>query len=123
MPPDSLPRGIALQYDTGKIVYPAHGAPCQLPYTYNGSGLRVFDESIDFLSDPRFVAAHRGGWEANPHRHGAVDNNRWIVHVALWAASHTAQLPGDFVEFGVNTGMLSLAICDYLGFAPMAGEF
>ena len=123
MPPDSLPRGIALQYDTGEIVYPANGAPVQMPYAYNGSGLRVFGKSTDFLSDPRFVAAHRRGWEANPRRHGAIDDNRWIVHVALWAAGHAARLDGDFVECGVNTGMLSLAICDYLGFADLAREF
>ncbi len=123
MPPDPLPRGIALQYDTGEIVYPAHGTPIQMPYAYNGSGLRVFGKSTDFLSDPRFVSAHRHGWEANPRRHGAIDDNRWIVHVALWAATHGAQLDGDFVECGVNTGMLSLAICNYLDFARMTREF
>jgi O-methyltransferase len=38
------------------------------------------------------------------------------VHIALWAATQAARRPGDFVECGVDTGMISLAICDWLDF-------
>lgn len=37
----------------------------------------------------------------------------WRVYVACWAAGHALKLSGDFVECGVNTGMMSLAICHY----------
>ncbi len=40
----------------------------------------------------------------------------WRIHVACWAATHALKVPGDFVECGVNTGMMSLAICKYLDF-------
>jgi O-methyltransferase len=38
----------------------------------------------------------------------------WRVHIAIWAAQHAMRIPGDLVECGVNTGILSLAICNYL---------
>lgn len=40
----------------------------------------------------------------------------WRVAIACWAAQHGAGLPGDFVECGVNTGILSRAICEYIDF-------
>jgi hypothetical protein len=120
---DQLPRGMAMQFDTGEIVYPAKGPPIERPYSYNGSGLRTFGKTADFLRDPRFQSAHARGWQANPRREGAIDDNRWIVHVALWAASHAARLQGDFVECGVNTGMMSLAICEYLDFNSLDRDF
>ena len=119
----NLPRGMAMQFDTGEIVYPVAGPPIERPYSYNGSGLRTFGKTADFLRDPRFQSAHARGWQANPRAAGAIDDNRWIVHVALWAAAHAARLAGDFVECGVNTGMMSLAICDYLDFNALDRDF
>ena len=47
----------------------------------------------------------------------------WRVHMLLWAATHAAHLEGDFVECGVNTGIYSLAICDYLDFNKTGKSF
>jgi O-methyltransferase len=47
----------------------------------------------------------------------------WRVHMALWAASHAKGLPGDFVECGVNTGIMSIAICTYLDFNSLDKDF
>ena len=47
----------------------------------------------------------------------------WRVHVLLWAAEHAAKLEGDFVECGVNTGIYSLAVCEYLNFNQLAKSF
>ena len=47
----------------------------------------------------------------------------WHVHVACWAAWHAQHLPGDFVECGVNTGILSLAVCDYIDFNRTGKSF
>jgi O-methyltransferase len=38
----------------------------------------------------------------------------WRVHVACWAGRHASHLEGEFVECGVNTGILSLAVCRYV---------
>ena len=41
----------------------------------------------------------------------------------LWAAAVGARLPGDFVECGVNTGVFSLAVCEYLDFNALDRSF
>src|SRR5262245_12917174 len=77
--------------------------------TYNQDGLTSI-HNADFMRDARFADAYRRG--------AAVAGNdyrwHWRVHVGLWAADHAAQLPGDFVECGVNRGFLSSAIMRYL---------
>jgi hypothetical protein len=45
------------------------------------------------------------------------------VHVLLALARYAAHLDGDFVECGVNTGIYSLAICDYIDFNKTGKNF
>jgi hypothetical protein len=123
MDPNALPRAVALQFDKGEIVYPAGGAPRVYAYSYNGCGLRTFGKTADFLDDPRFQRAHARGWNSGHRKIRHIDDNRWIVHVALWAASQAARVEGDFVECGVDTGMLSLAICEWLDFNRQDRDF
>ncbi|MBN8889471.1 MAG: hypothetical protein BGP12_10650 [Rhodospirillales bacterium 70-18] len=120
---NALPRAVALQYDRGELVYPAGGQPVLREYSYNGCGLRTFGKTTDFMDDPRFRRAHARGWNSGHKKVRHIDDNRWIVHVALWAAQQAARLEGDFVECGVDTGMLSLAICDQLDFATQDRDF
>ncbi len=47
----------------------------------------------------------------------------WRVYVAMWVAEQCAQMPGDFVECGTNTGLMSLAICHHLQFQNLAKHF
>ncbi|HEY0418826.1 MAG TPA: TylF/MycF/NovP-related O-methyltransferase [Acetobacteraceae bacterium] len=120
---DAIPRAMALQYDRGELVYPAGGQPVLREYSYNGSGLRTFGKTTDFLADPAFQRAHARGWNGGGKKTRHIDDNRWITHVALWAAGQAARLEGDFVECGVDTGMLSLAICDWLDFNALDRDF
>jgi len=95
---------------------------------YAADSLAVWYKSVDFLQDPRFVAAYRRGMDSG-HHIGRPPGSRedihveWRVHVLLWAAQHAVKLEGDFVECGVNTGIFSLAICDYLDFARLPKRF
>lgn len=120
---NSMPRAVALQYDRGELVFPVGGQPVLREYSYNGSGLRTFGKVAEFLDDPAFQRAHRLGFGSGPNKVRTIDDNRWIMHVVLWAATHAARLPGDFVECGVDTGMLSLAICEWLGFNDIDKDF
>jgi len=43
----------------------------------------------------------------------------WRVHTVLALAHYAIQLDGDFVECGVNTGIYSLALCEYLEFQKL----
>jgi hypothetical protein len=76
--------------------------------TFNDDGLISF-HGADFLTDGRFLHAYREGTA----RVGVQVNLQWRVRVAIWAAEHGLRLCGDFVECGVNTGILAGAIIDY----------
>lgn len=121
--PDALPRAIVLRYDRGEIAFPAGGAPVLTEYTYRGCGLSVFGKSAAFLSDPGFQRAHARGWANGGKKRRGIDDNRWIIHTVLWAAQQASRLTGDFVECGVDCGMMSTAICDYLDFNTQDRDF
>jgi O-methyltransferase len=89
--------------------------------TYNADSLVVYHKTVGFLHDSRFQAAYRRGMDSGHHIARAPGSNEdlhieWRIHVLLWAASQGMRLPGDFVECGVNTGIFSLAVCDYVNF-------
>jgi O-methyltransferase len=91
---------------------------------YQADHLAVWEKSVEFLDDPRFRSAYRRGVNSGhtfpllPYagEDDATLHIEWRVHVCCWAATVAARLPGDFVECGVNTGIFSLAICEYINF-------
>src|SRR5262245_60087830 len=96
--------------------------------SYSEDCLTVWHKNVDFLVDPRFMAAYQRGMDSGHHisRPPGSDEDihiEWRVHVLLWAATHAANLEGDFVECGVNTGIFSLAVCQYLDFNRTGKSF
>jgi O-methyltransferase len=92
------------------------------PPDYEGDFLAVWYKNVEFLKDPRFLAAYQRGLNSG-HQFGADVQLEWRAHVACWAATHAKQLPGDFVECGVNTGILSLTVCEYIDFNATGKNF
>src|SRR4249920_1788210 len=92
MDPNALPRAIAMQYDKGEIVYMAGGQPMLHEYSYNGRGVRILGKTTDFLHEERFQRAHARGWTNGCKKRSHIDDDRWVVHVALWAATQAARL-------------------------------
>ena len=93
--------------------------------SYKGDFLAAYYKNMAWLKDPKFVRAYAKGMDSG-HKMGRPKGSQkdihieWRVHMILWAAQHAMQLEGDFVECGVNTGILSLAVCDYLNFEKLA---
>src|SRR5579872_5377040 len=87
--------------------------------TYLEDGL-ITRHTADFLSDPKFSAAYAKGKATNSWGN---TNPRWRVYTACWAASQAANLPGDFVECGVNRGGMALTIMEYLNFNALEKRF
>lgn len=87
----------------------------QGPLTYNTDGVAT-QHNCEFIKDPRFAAAYAFGMTDGP----AGRHLEWRVHMALWTAAQSAQLQGDFIECGVNTGIVSGAIMTYLDFAKLS---
>jgi O-methyltransferase len=96
--------------------------------TYNADGIATTSKNTEFLEDPRFRRAYRRGMQSGHRINHLTDPENdlhieWRVAIALWAATHATHLPGDFVECGTYTGILSLAICDYLNFNALDKDF
>lgn len=92
---------------------------------YNSDGLSVWGKNLAFLNEDRFQRAYHLGAKSG-HRFSEDDGDfhiEWRVHVALWAAGVGLRLDGDFVECGVNTGILSLAVVDYHRFREQNRAF
>lgn len=95
---------------------------------YNHDGLVVWGKDVSFLREPSFVKAYEAGMNSGHKlaREKGSDKDihiEWRVHVACWAAWHAKQLPGSFVECGVNTGIFSLAVCNYIDFNSTDKDF
>lgn len=102
--------------------------PAGVPWdelAYNADGLSVWGKNLAFLGEERFRKAYRKGAESGHRFAKDIDkfHIEWRVHVALWAAGVGLRLDGDFVECGVNTGILSLAIADYHDFGSSGRTF
>lgn len=93
------------------------------PFTYNADGLATVHDA-SFLVDPRFREAYRRG-ASSGHRICPPEqlHIEWRVYLCCWAAAHAAKLPGDFVECGVSTGVVSLAVCRYVEFEKLGKTF
>jgi O-methyltransferase len=96
--------------------------------SYSSPTLEVWHHTIDFESDGQFNRAYKAGMataaEFLPRAGvGPEIRHEWPVAVACWAAWHARHLDGDFVECGTNTGILSKAVCDYVGFNGLDKAF
>lgn len=89
------------------------------PVTYNQDGLAT-THNADFMTDPRFAAAYAAGQSTGSWTFGDL---HWRAYVICWAAARCAELPGDFVECGVNRGGFALAVVRYVDFAALEKRF
>ncbi len=90
---------------------------------YDADGMTIRSKHTPFLEDARFMSAYRRGVNSGHALGDQASHIEWRCAVACWAAVHGSKLPGDFVECGVNTGILSLTICNYLNFNPLGKSF
>jgi hypothetical protein len=93
---------------------------------YKADGFRVMNKNTDFLNEPKFAGAWRfaevGNREAWTKRK-RVPDVRWRAHTCCFAALRALKLEGDFVELGVNAGLLSMTVCEYLDFHTIDRKF
>lgn len=106
-----------------QMMFP-HGGPL----VYNSDSLAVWNKSVGFMKDPHFLKAYERGMDSG-HVIGRPAGSKLDIHIewriatCCWAAAHAARLEGDFVECGTNTGIMSLAVCDYVNFNALDKSF
>ncbi len=80
-----------------------------LLFTYNNA---------NFLTDPNFQKAYSHVKRLDTT--GITGEGiEWRIHVLCWAATHASKLDGDFVDCGVNTGLFSRAVMEYIQFEKL----
>jgi O-methyltransferase len=92
---------------------------------YDEDNLRVWLKNVDFLQDPTFLKAYNAGISSG-HRFEEVYGRvspRWRAYICCCMGWYATQLPGDFVECGVNTGIFSLAVANYIDFNKTGKSF
>lgn len=78
---------------------------CHIPVYVRDGMASVHDHS--FLREERFLSAYARGLRSC----GGTDYELpWRLKVALWCGRQAIQVPGDFVECGVNRGFMSSAL-------------
>jgi O-methyltransferase len=71
----------------------------------------------DFMQDPKFIESYKLGKSTDVNETVLSNSDIfWRIHVLCWAATHAVKLEGDFVDCGVNTGIFSKAIINYVDF-------
>lgn len=103
-------------------------ARADLPrFSYVGARFGIWGMNVPFDGDDRFARAWaRTASEVRhhfEHRTPEVLETDWKAYVCCWAGQQALQLEGDFVECGVNLGVLSGTMADYLDFASLPRTF
>jgi hypothetical protein len=89
-------------------------------FTYKTGSLSVANQNFEFLSEPQFALAY----EAAKNGLGReFQEHRWHAFNCVIAAKQALLTEGDFVECGVNTGILSMTVCGVLGFDKIDRNF
>jgi len=92
-------------------------------YNYHADGLAVAGRNLELLRDAKFKTAWEHAVSMNEQGYTRVPDIRWRAHVACWFATQALDVPGDFVECGVHTGLLSHTLCQYLNFSEVDKRF
>lgn len=86
----------------------------------------VMDVNQDFIQDPLFEESFFLGLGTlsilSEESASQSVYHLWRVYTCCWAANHARNLPGDFVECGVNSGFLARAIINYISFETLTDK-
>lgn len=104
----------------------ARGIRARRPMDFKADGVAVKGRNLGFMDDARFAEAYQ--WSAKFEWKGqrsswANHDLRWRAHICVWAAVNANRIEGDFVEFGVDTAILSGTVAKYLGFEKLNRQF
>jgi len=110
-----------------EVVVPPGEQPYVQQYVYNEDQLKITGKGLDVLKSERFENSYRRGMSTDhkisrPKGSGLDIGIRYRTYINVWAAERAKNLPGDFAEFGVNTGITALAICDYIGLGGIGSK-
>jgi len=97
-----------------------------LGFEYRADGFAVTYKNLGFLDDPKFDEAYR--WSSTFKWNGQSSpwqdfDLRWRCHICIWAISQAMHLKGDFVDCGVDTGVLAGTVAKFFDFEKIDREY
>lgn len=97
-----------------------------LGFEYRADGFAVADKNLGFMENLKFDEAYR--WSSTFKWNGQSSpwqdfDLRWRCHICIWAISQAMHLKGDFVECGVDTGVLAGTIAKFFDFQKIDREY
>ena len=85
--------------------------PRRIPFTFDADGMATM-AIPSFLKTSKFVSAY---FRMRVASRAVVDPGlQWRVHQAIWCASNSMKIEGDFVECGTGKGLMMSAVLDSL---------
>lgn len=87
---------------------------------YKTGSLSIANQNFERLTEPRFLSAYNFAIAGYGRDFG---EHRWHALNCVTAAQQALLTDGDFVECGVNTGILSMTICSCLDFGKLNRTF
>ncbi|MDP2705008.1 MAG: TylF/MycF/NovP-related O-methyltransferase [bacterium] len=85
---------------------------------YASDGLYTFN-SADFRKDPLFKESYDLARKIDDDQLLSQNDIPWRMHVLYWAGNHAKNIPGDFIDCGVNTGFCPRSLMHYIGFKKL----
>ena len=85
--------------------------PRRIPFLFDADGMATI-AIPSFLSNPEFLSAY---FRMRIASRAVVDPGlQWRVHQAMWCATNSMKIDGDFVECGTGKGLMMSAVLDSL---------
>jgi O-methyltransferase len=81
---------------------------------YAADNLITFNRNLTFTLDPDFSESFKKNVVTK--QEGSL---KWRLHTLCWAASHSLEIAGDFVECGVYLGFSMSVVAEYLNFSSI----
>ena len=90
--------------------------------TYATDQLYTF-HNADFRKDPLFIESYELAKKVD-NKHCLTKNDiPWRMHVLYWAGTYAKNIPGDFVDCGVNTGFCARSLMHYISFETLHKKY
>lgn len=90
--------------------------------THSTDGLYTL-HNADFRKDPLFQESYALARRVDEGQLLGKNDIPWRMHVLYWAGNYAKNIPGDFVDCGVNTGFCARSLMHYIGFEKLNKKY
>jgi len=90
--------------------------------TYATDQLYTFHNS-DFQKDPIFKESYTLARKVDAGHCLGKNDIPWRMHVLYWAGTLAKNIPGDFIDCGVNTGFCARSLMHYISFEKLSKKY